>query len=106
MLLEEPQKLEDRSWLNDLAFLIDISGQLNTLKKRMQGKQQLVSHPNDQVNSFRRKLQLFRHQLRERCFDNFSALEDKVAEPGNNWMKLFTLTSLSCLKTLSTGLKN
>ena len=49
----------------------------------MQGKQQLVSHLNDQVNSFRQKLQLFRHQLCERCFDNFSALKDRVAEPGN-----------------------
>ena len=44
MLLEERQKLKDRSWLYNLAFLADISGQLNTLKKRMQAKQQLVSH--------------------------------------------------------------
>ena len=50
MLPEERQKLKDRSWLNDLAFLTDISGQLNMLNKRMQGKQQLVSHLNDQVN--------------------------------------------------------
>ena len=83
MLPEKRQKLKDPSWLNDLAFLTDISGQLSTLNKRMQGKQQLVSHLNDQVNSFRQKLQLFRHQLSERCFDNFSALKDRVAEPGN-----------------------
>ena len=49
----------------------------------MQGKQQLVSHLNDQVNSFRQKLQLFCHELNERCFDDFSALKDRVAEPGN-----------------------
>ena len=61
MLPEEGQKLKDRSWLNDLAFLTDISRQLNTLKNRMQGKQQLVTYLNDQVNSFRQKLQLFRH---------------------------------------------
>ena len=35
------------------------------------------------MNLFRQKLQLFRHQLSERCFDNFSALKDRVAEPGN-----------------------
>ena len=63
MLPEKRQKLNDPSWLNDLAFWTDISGHLNTLNKRMQGKQQLVSHLNDQVNSFRQKLQLFRHQL-------------------------------------------
>ena len=82
MLHEERQKFKNRAWLNDLAFLIDISVQLNTLKKRMQGKQQFVSHPYDQANLFRQKLQLFRHQLNERCFDNFTALKDIVAEPG------------------------
>ena len=77
MLSEKQQKLKEPSWLNDPAFLTDISGErLNTLKKRLQGKQQLVSHLNDQVNSFRQKLQLFRHQLSERRFDNFSALKD------------------------------
>ena len=83
MLPEKRQKLKDPLWLNDLAFLTDISGHLNTLNKRMQGKQQLVSHLNDQVNSFRQKLQLFRHQLNKRCFDDFSALKDRVAELGN-----------------------
>ena len=83
MLPEKRQKLKDPSWLNDLAFLTYTSGHVNTLNKRMQGKQQLVSHLNDQVNSFRQKLQLFRHQLSERSFDNFSALKDRVAEPGN-----------------------
>ena len=83
MLPEKQKNLKDSSSMNDLAFLTDISRHLNTLNKRMQGKQQLVSHLNNQVNSFRQKLQLFRHQISERCFDNFSALKDKVAEPGN-----------------------
>ena len=59
MVLEERQKLKNRAWLNDLAFLTDISGQLNTLEKRMQGNQQLVSHLNDQVNLFRRSYSYF-----------------------------------------------
>ena len=80
MLPEKQQKLKDPSWLNNLAFLTDISRHLNTLNKRMQGKQQLVCHLNDQVNSFRQKLQLFRHQLSEICLDSFSALKDRVAE--------------------------
>ena len=83
MFPEKRKKLKDPSWLNDLAFLTDISEYLNTLNKRMQGKQQLVSHLNDQVNLFQQKLQLFRHQLSERCFDNFSVLKDRMAEPGN-----------------------
>ena len=97
MLLEERQKLKDRSWLNDLAFLADISGQLNTLKKRMQAKQQLVSHFNNQVNSLRHKLQLFYHQLSERCFDHFSALKDRVAELGNKLDEAFYVDKLDVM---------
>ena len=97
MLPEERQKLKDRSWLNDLAFLTDISGQLNMLNKRMQGKQQLVSHLNDQVNSFRQKLQLFRHQLSERCFDSFLALKERVAEPGNKLDEAFYVHKLDVM---------
>ena len=95
MLPEELQKLNDRSWLNDLAFLTDISRQLNTLKRRMQGKQQLVSHLNDQVNSFRQKLQLFRHQFSERCYDNFSALKIEWGNRATNLTKLLTLICLT-----------
>ena len=97
MLPEKRQKLKDPSWLNNLAFLTDISGHLNTLNKRMQGKQQLVSHLNDQVNSFRQKLQLFRHQLSERCFDNFSALKDRVAIPGNRVNEDFYVDKLDVM---------
>ena len=95
MLRKKRRKLKDRSWLNDLTFLADISGPLNTLKKRMQGKQQLVNYLNDQVNSFRQRLQFFRNQLSERYFDNFSALKDRMGNRATNWMKLFMLTSLT-----------
>ena len=63
----------------------------------MQGKQQLVSHLNDQVNSFRQKLQLFRHQLSKRCFDNFSALKDRKAEPVNKLDEAFYVGKLDVM---------
>ena len=63
----------------------------------MQGKQQLVSHLNDQVNSFRQKLQLFCHQLSEKCFDNFSALKDKVAERINRVDEHFYVDKLDVM---------
>ena len=97
MLPEKRQKLKGPSWLNDLAFLTDIWGHLNPLNKRMQGKQKLVSHLNDQVNLFRQKLQLFRHQLNERCFDNFSVLKDRVAEPGNRANEDFYVDKLDVM---------
>ena len=97
MLPEERQKLKDRSWLNDLAFLADISRQLNMLKKRIQGKQQLVSHLSDRVNSFWQKLLLFRHQLNERCFEYFSALKDRVGEPGSKLYVAFYVNKLDMI---------
>ena len=97
MLPEKRKKLKDPLWLNDLAFLTDISGHLNTLNKRMQRKQQLVSHLNDQVNSLRQKLQLSRHQLSERCFDNFSAIKDRVAEPDNRVDEHFYVDKLDVM---------
>ena len=89
--------MADPSWVNDLAFLTYIWGHLNTLNKLLQGKQQLVSHLNDQVHSFRQKLQLFRHQLSERCFNNFSALNDSVAEPGNRVDEHFYVNKLNVM---------
>ena len=97
ILPEKRKKLKDPSWLNNLAFLTDISGHLNTPNKRMQGKQQLVSHLNDQVNSLRQKQQLFRHQLSERFFDDFSVLKDRVAEPGNRVDEHFCVDKLDVM---------
>ena len=59
--------------------------------------QQLVSQLNDHVNSFRQKLQIFRHQLSERCFDNFLAFKNRVAEPGNKLDETFCVDKLDVM---------
>ncbi|KAI4808688.1 hypothetical protein KUCAC02_000736 [Chaenocephalus aceratus] len=55
--------LRDPHFLCDMAFLTDISGHLNCLNVRLQGKDQTVSDLFGHVNSFQKKLSLFRDNL-------------------------------------------
>ena len=47
------------NWLNDLAFLFDITGHLSELNVKLQGKNQLVHEMFSHITSFQNKLQLF-----------------------------------------------
>lgn len=44
--------LTDPKWLMDLAFLVDITHELNVLNKKLQGQGQLVSAAYDNVRAF------------------------------------------------------
>ena len=48
--------LSDPKWLMDLAFLVDITQELNVLNKKLQGQGQLVSAAYDNVRAFSTKL--------------------------------------------------
>ncbi|XP_069022955.1 B-cell receptor CD22-like [Embiotoca jacksoni] len=48
--------LSDPKWLMDLAFLVDITHELNVLNKNLQGQGQLVSAAYDNVRAFSTKL--------------------------------------------------
>ncbi|XP_078140529.1 general transcription factor II-I repeat domain-containing protein 2B-like [Centroberyx gerrardi] len=56
-------KLRDPQFLCDMAFLTDITGHLNYLNVRLQGKDQTVSDLFGHVNGFQRKLGLFKDNL-------------------------------------------
>ena len=51
--------LKDDAWLNDFAFLTDITNHLSELNVKLQGKDQLVNKMIEHVSSFQTKLQLF-----------------------------------------------
>uniref|UniRef100_A0A669DFX6 SPIN-DOC-like zinc-finger domain-containing protein n=1 Tax=Oreochromis niloticus TaxID=8128 RepID=A0A669DFX6_ORENI len=55
--------LSDPKWLMDLAFLVDITHELNVLNKKLQGQGQLVSAAYDNVRAFSTKLALWKAQL-------------------------------------------
>jgi hypothetical protein len=67
--------LSDPGWLLDFAFLVDITGHLNVLNTRMQGRQALITELLDNVRAFCAKLELFKRQLEGERFDQFHAMK-------------------------------
>ncbi|XP_071979042.1 general transcription factor II-I repeat domain-containing protein 2-like [Engystomops pustulosus] len=65
--------LSDPKWLMDLAFLVDITHELNVLNKRLQGQGQLVSAAYDSVRAFSTKLTLWKDQLSQTNLCHFPA---------------------------------
>ncbi|KAM4629813.1 general transcription factor II-I repeat domain-containing protein 2-like [Polymixia lowei] len=69
-------ELRDPLWLADLAFLVDLTDHLNTLNKRLQGKEQLVPQLYAHMKAFRAKLRLFESQLRNFNIAHFPTLTE------------------------------
>ena len=69
--------LKDDAWLNNFAFLTDITNQLSELNVKLQGKDQLVNKMIEHVSSFQAKLQLFRSQLSKASLTHFPCLESR-----------------------------
>ena len=65
--------LSDPKWLMDLAFLVDITHELNVLNKKLQGQGQLVSAAFDNVRAFSTKLVLWKAQLSQTNLCHFPA---------------------------------
>ena len=67
-------ELDDKSFLNDLAFLADVTEHLNQLNTKLQGANQIASHMYDHVRAFSRKLVMFRSQLEKFDFTHFPCM--------------------------------
>nr|WPK86729.1 NLRC3-like protein 86 [Sebastes schlegelii] len=78
-------ELSDPLWLADLAFLVDLTGHLNTLNKSLQGQDQLVPQLYTHIKAFCVKLRLFETQLRNFNVAHFPMLSEiKAAFPEVN----------------------
>lgn len=90
---EDVSLLEDTEWTLDLAFLTDITGKLNDLNCKLQGKGKTVVDLISALNAFKAKMNIFSVDLQKKKVlhfpsvqsvlkDNASASEtfDKVAE--------------------------
>lgn len=76
----ECECLASNEWVNDLAFLVDITDHLNNLNLKLQGSNKLFTNLCNDVASFKMKLQLFVNQLAHNKFDNFQHLKERAAE--------------------------
>ena len=72
--------LENYEWLNDLAFLIDITQMLSDLNLKLQGKDQLVHKMFEHVESFLARLMLIKNQLLSKKTTHLSTLSERVSE--------------------------
>ena len=72
--------LSDENWLNDLAFLTDITQHLSDLNLRLQGKSQLVNKMFEYICAFEKKLELFQVQLRRATLTHFMCLASRKLE--------------------------
>ena len=83
----EREYLTNNEWLNDLAFLVDITSHLNNLNLKLQGSNKLFTNLCNDVASFKMKLQLFVDQLSQRKFENFPHLKERLAANANGFDK-------------------
>lgn len=72
--------LKDDTWLNDFAFLTDITHHLSELNVKLQGKHQLANKMVEHISSFQAKLQLFRSQLSKASLTHFPCLESRSVQ--------------------------
>ena len=68
------QEFQSIEWMRDFAFLVNITGHLNQLNTRLQGKDQLVHNLYDSVKGFQAKLMLWQNQLNSHNYVHFPTL--------------------------------
>ncbi|XP_045076200.1 SCAN domain-containing protein 3-like [Coregonus clupeaformis] len=69
--------LENEKWMDNVAFLVDITSHLNELNLRLQGKDNSICELMTAVRSFQRKLEVFKEDLQGDCV-HFPAVQEQV----------------------------
>lgn len=75
------QELNDNEWVQDLAFMVDITEHLNYLHTKLQGRNKLVTDLHDSIRAFEMKLDLFARQLAECNTAHFPTLKSLQDAP-------------------------
>ena len=85
-------ELDEKSILNDLAFLADVTEHLDQLNIKLQGANQIFSHMYDQVRVFARKLVMFCSQLETSDFTHFPSMS--ILSPASTEAYVSAITDL------------
>ena len=72
--------LSDENWLNDFAFLTDITQHLSNLNLRLQEKSQLVNKLFEHICAFEKQLELFQVHLSRATLTHFTCLATRKME--------------------------
>lgn len=69
-------ELSDDFFIWKLAFLVDLTGHINNLNLKLQGKNSVICDLYCHVKAFRQKLKLFEKQLAVQKFDHFETCKE------------------------------
>ena len=64
-------EMEDKSWLCDLAFLVDITTRMNELNTRLQRKAQCASEMYGHIKGFMNKFRLWHVHIQNANLSHF-----------------------------------
>ncbi|KAL0148361.1 hypothetical protein M9458_056341 [Cirrhinus mrigala] len=73
-------EFDDPKWVMDLAFLVDITQELNILNLKLQGPGQLITAAYESVKAFSTKLRLWKTQLSAKNLSHFTTCRSLVEE--------------------------
>ena len=76
-------EFQSPEWLQDLAFIADITEHLNNLNKMLQGRKKVVTQYFESISAFKLKLTLWETQLSDGDPAHFPCLKDMVATAYN-----------------------
>ena len=81
-------EFNDKQWMTDLAFCIDITSHLNALNISLQGKDSLVTELFEKIKSFEKKLQLWRNQLENNNMYYFPTLRNEIPQDSKKYVNI------------------
>ena len=76
-------EMEDKSWLCDLAFLVDVTTRMNELNARVQRKVQYANEMYEHLKGFMNKLRLWHIHIQNANLSHFPTLKEMGICPEN-----------------------
>ena len=76
-------EMEDKSWLYDLAFLVDVTTRMNELNARVQRKSQYANEMYEHIKGFMDKLRLWHAHIQNANLSHFPTLKEMGIRPEN-----------------------
>ncbi len=93
-------ELSNPLWLADLAFLVDLHDHLNTLNKRVQGKDQLMSDLYMEMQSLCTLLSIYESQLTNCEYNHFPTLLERTTSDPKTKIKSRMEKYVTVIKSL------
>jgi len=78
------EELENIKWLEDFAFLVDITEKINFLNLELQGKEKEIINMISDVQAFSSKLAYWENKMKNGDFQHFPTLQETIINYSEN----------------------